>query len=77
MMKKFTAELQSCFLRIRERQQRVPMSVHRSIAIGQKASATMLEVNGELLLLGVTNSAVTLIQRWQKNAAWEVRGYVR
>lgn len=59
----------------RTRTDRIEMSVQRSVPVGQKAAATMLEVNGELLLLGVTSANVTLIQRWEKRLA--IRGTVR
>lgn len=55
--------------------ERIAMSVQRSVPVGQKATATMLEVNGELLLLGVTSANVTLIQRWEKRMP--IRGTVQ
>lgn len=63
---------------MRERSSVVQISVHKSVPVGQKAVATILQVNGELLLLGVTNSAVTLIRRWHKDKSnLDVRGCVR
>jgi flagellar biogenesis protein FliO len=69
--------VQRILSQLRQRSLRPPMSVQRSINIGQKATATMIEVNGELLLLGVTNSSVTLIERWQKRSELAIRGLVR
>jgi flagellar biogenesis protein FliO len=77
MKERVSALLGRVLAQLRQRPVRPPMSVQRSIHIGQKASATMIEVNGELLLLGVTNSSVTLIERWRKDPGIAVRGNVQ
>ncbi len=56
---------------------KVQLSVERTVSLGQRGSAAMLNVNGELLLVGVTNSAVTLLHRWEPSAKeLEVKGTV-
>lgn len=55
----------------------VAMSVEKSVAVGQKATATLLSVNGERLLLGVTGGSISVLRRWQHDGAIEVRGEVR
>ena len=77
MKQRALSALRRMWLQMGERSRRLPMRVQRSINIGQKASATVIEVNGELLLLGVTSSAVTLIRRWQRGQALVVKGEVR
>lgn len=77
MKEKALGALRHLWSQMEERSRRLPMSVHRSLNIGQKASATVIEVNGDLLLLGVTHSAVTLIERLPKRQRLEVRGVVR
>ena len=54
------------------------LSVQKSVAVGQKASATLLRVNGEQLLLGVTATSVSLLRKWRAgNPELEVRGVVQ
>lgn len=77
MKQRALGALRQIWLQMGQRSRRLPITVQRSVNVGQKATATMIEVNGELLLLGVTNSAVTLIRRWHGGNGLEVRGEVR
>lgn len=53
-------------------------SVQKSVPLGQKANATLLEIEGERLLLGVTSQSVSLLRMWKgDDAALKVRGSVR
>lgn len=71
-------ELRRRWIRMRRCPERLQMSVQKTVPVGQKAVATMLQVNGELLLLGVTSGAVTLIHRWeQPEKALRVEGSVQ
>ncbi len=46
-----------------ERQNRVDLSVQKSVRIGEKAVATAVIFDGEILLLGVTGQSVTVLRR--------------
>ena len=60
------------------RAQKLELSVEKTVSLGQKGMAAMLNVNGELLLLGVTTSAVTLLHRWEASSiTLPVKGTVR
>jgi flagellar biogenesis protein FliO len=60
------------------RKKAVEMSVAKSVPLGQKANATLLVVNGERLLLGVTSSSVSVLRQWKRESEeLEVRGRVR
>ncbi len=54
--------------RIIPKQAAVRISVQKTVALGQKASATLLVVEGEKLLLGVTASSVTVLRCWKGEA---------
>jgi len=43
----------------------VQMSVQKTVPLGQKANATLLVVEGEKLLLGVTANSVSLLRTWE------------
>jgi flagellar biogenesis protein FliO len=46
----------------------VEMSVQKTVALGQKANATLLVVHGEKLLLGVTANSVSVLRHWKDEA---------
>lgn len=43
----------------------VTMAVQKTVQLGQKANATLLVVEGEKLLLGVTAQSVSVLRRWK------------
>ena len=49
--------------RLGQRPDRIELSVQKSIRIGEKALATVVNFEGETLLLGVTGHSVTVLWR--------------
>jgi hypothetical protein len=73
-MKTGVAFLQEQFPRKRATE----LVVEKSVALGQKANAVLLTVNGEKILLGVTANSVSVLRGWAKlGEAMEIRGRVR
>jgi flagellar biogenesis protein FliO len=76
--KKLVRELLRGWQALYARPKSTHIAVQRTVPLGQKAVATMLKVNGELLLLGVTSASVTLIERWPLvQTSLEMRGTVQ
>jgi flagellar biogenesis protein FliO len=53
----------------------VELAVEKSVSLGQKASATLVVVNGTRILLGVTAQSVCVLKEW--TGELPVRGIVQ